>query len=71
MPFRFIHSADLHLGRRFGNLPEDVRGRLIEARHQIIATLAQAARDHAAAAQRHRLGWMVAELGVPFAAPGG
>ena len=48
MPFRFIHSADLHLGRRFGNLPEDVRGRLIEARHQIIATLAQAARDHAA-----------------------
>ncbi len=48
MPFRFIHSADLHLGRRFGNLPEDVRGRLVEARHQIIATLAQAARDHEA-----------------------
>jgi hypothetical protein len=48
MPFRFIHSADLHLGRRFGNLPEEVRGRLVEARHQIIASLAQAARDHAA-----------------------
>ena len=48
MPFRFIHSADLHLGRRFGNLPEEVRGRLVEARHQIIATLAQAARDHEA-----------------------
>jgi hypothetical protein len=48
MPFRFIHSADLHLGRRFGNLPEEVRGRLVEARHQIIATLAQAARNHAA-----------------------
>lgn len=48
MPFRFIHSADLHLGRRFGNLPEEVRGRLVEARHQIISTLAQAARDHQA-----------------------
>ena len=48
MPFRFIHSADLHLGRRFGNLPDAVRGRLVEARHQIIATLAQAAHRHAA-----------------------
>ena len=46
--FRFLHSADLHLGRRFGSLPEGVRGRLIEARHQIIARLAQAARDHGA-----------------------
>jgi DNA repair exonuclease SbcCD nuclease subunit len=47
--FRFIHTSDLHLGRRFGNLPEAVRGRLVEARHQIIARLAQAARDHGAA----------------------
>lgn len=46
MSFRFIHAADLHLGRRFGNLPEDVRGRLVEARHQIITTLAHAARHH-------------------------
>ncbi|PWE29052.1 exonuclease SbcD [Pararhodobacter marinus] len=46
--FTFLHSADLHLGRRFGNLPEALRGRLIEARHQIIARLAQAARDHGA-----------------------
>lgn len=30
--FRFIHSSDLHLGRRFGNYPEDIRGRLVEAR---------------------------------------
>jgi hypothetical protein len=44
--FRFIHSADLHLGRRFGTLPEAARGRLIEARHQIIHRLADAARDH-------------------------
>lgn len=48
MAFRFIHSADLHLGHRFGNLPEDARGRLVEARHQIIGTLARAARDHGA-----------------------
>ena len=46
--FRFIHSSDLHLGRRFGNLPEDARGRLVEARHAAIGKLADAARDHGA-----------------------
>ncbi len=46
MTFRFIHSADLHLGRRFGNLPDEARGRLVEARHQIIPRLIRAARDH-------------------------
>ena len=29
--FRFIHSSDLHLGRRFGTLPEDIRSRLVDA----------------------------------------
>lgn len=48
--FRFIHSSDLHIGKRFGNLPEDVRGRLREARHAAIGRLAQAARAHGAAA---------------------
>ena len=47
--FRFIHGSDLHLGRRFGNLPEAVRGRLVEARHGAIARLAAAARAHGAA----------------------
>jgi len=47
--FRLLHSADLHLGRRFGALPEDLRGRLIEARHQILGRLAAAAREHGAA----------------------
>ncbi|MCB1396777.1 MAG: metallophosphoesterase [Rhodobacteraceae bacterium] len=47
-PFRFLHSADLHLGRRFGNRPEALRGRLIEARHQILPRLAAAAREHGA-----------------------
>ena len=46
--FRFLHSADLHLGRRFGALPEEVRGPLAEARHAALARLAQAARDHGA-----------------------
>jgi DNA repair exonuclease SbcCD nuclease subunit len=46
--FRFIHTADLHLGRRFGNFPEEARGRLVEARHQIIPRLIAAARDHGA-----------------------
>ena len=46
--FRFIHSSDLHLGRRFGNFPDDVRGRLVEARHAAIDNLSVAARDHGA-----------------------
>lgn len=44
--FRFIHSSDLHLGRRFGNFPESIRGRLVEARHAAIDSLSTAARDH-------------------------
>ena len=46
--FRFIHSSDLHLGRRFGNFPEGIRGRLVEARHAAIDSLSAAARNHAA-----------------------
>ena len=46
--FTFLHSSDLHLGKRFGNLPEDLRGRLREARHGTIARLADAARAHGA-----------------------
>ncbi|MFN3971259.1 MAG: exonuclease SbcCD subunit D [Gemmobacter sp.] len=49
MSFRLLHSADLHLGRRFGAMPEGARGRLVEARHQILNRLAQAARDAGAA----------------------
>lgn len=51
--FRFIHASDLHLGRRFANIPQpedgNIRGRLMEARHGVIARLAQAARDTGAA----------------------
>ena len=46
--FRFIHSSDLHLGRRFGNLPEPIRNRVAEARHGVIGNLAEAARRHGA-----------------------
>lgn len=42
--FSFLHSSDLHIGKRFGNLPEDIRGRLREARHGAIGRLAEAAR---------------------------
>lgn len=42
--FRFLHTSDLHLGKRFGNFPEDLRGRLREARHGVLARLADAAR---------------------------
>ncbi|MBS0124034.1 metallophosphoesterase family protein [Thetidibacter halocola] len=53
MSFRFIHASDLHLGRRFANIPQpedsNIRGRLMEARHGAIGKLAQAARDAGAA----------------------
>ena len=46
---RFLHTADLHLGKPFGRFPEELRGRLREARHASIARLAAAARAHGAA----------------------
>ncbi|MDQ2067534.1 DNA repair exonuclease [Xinfangfangia sp. CPCC 101601] len=44
MGYKFLHSSDLHLGRAFGGFPEDIRGRLREARHSVIRRLAEAAR---------------------------
>jgi DNA repair exonuclease SbcCD nuclease subunit len=46
--FRFIHSSDLHLGKRFGNFSGDLPGRLREARHAVIGTLARLARERQA-----------------------
>ncbi|OAN78047.1 hypothetical protein A8B78_13350 [Jannaschia sp. EhC01] len=46
--FRFIHSSDLHLGKSFGNFPEDVRVRLQQARLEAIGTLAATARQSGA-----------------------
>jgi len=46
--FRFIHSSDLHLGKRFGNFSGDLPGRLREARHKVIERLAAHARAHGA-----------------------
>ena len=46
--FKFIHTSDLHLGSMFGTIPEDFRGRLIEARHEILSRLAHSARIHGA-----------------------
>ncbi|WP_029355312.1 DNA repair exonuclease [Bosea sp. 117] len=42
--FRFVHSSDLHIGKRFGNMPEELRGRLREARHMALERLAREAR---------------------------
>lgn len=36
---RFLHTSDLHLGKRFGQMPEELRGRLTAARHDVIARL--------------------------------
>lgn len=41
--FRFIHSSDLHLGKPFGQMPDEARGRLIEARFAKIGTLLEVA----------------------------
>lgn len=46
--FRFIHSSDLHLGKRFGNFSGDLPSRLREARHMAIARLADLATAHQA-----------------------
>ena len=50
--FRFIHTSDLHLGRKFANIAEapdgHTRGRLMEARHGAIGRLRDAARSHLA-----------------------
>ena len=43
--FRFLHTSDLHLGKRFGQMPEALRGRLTEARHGAIGRLAETARS--------------------------
>lgn len=45
---RFIHSSDLHLGKRFGNFSGDLPSRLREARHAAIARLAHHAREQGA-----------------------
>lgn len=42
--FRFLHSADLHLGKPFGSMPDELRGRLREARHTVLDRLADQAR---------------------------
>lgn len=49
MALRFLHAADLHLGKAFGGFPEGIRNRLREARHGAIGRLAQAARQGGAA----------------------
>ncbi|MFD1332760.1 exonuclease SbcCD subunit D, partial [Methylopila musalis] len=46
--FRFIHSSDLHLGKRFGAFSGDLPGRLREARHGVIGRLARHAREQGA-----------------------
>ena len=48
MAFRFIHSSDLHLGKRFGQFSGDLPAKLREARHAVIGKLAEHARKHGA-----------------------
>lgn len=48
MTFRFIHSSDLHLGKRFGQFSGDLPAQLREARHASIGRLAGHAREQGA-----------------------
>lgn len=48
MTFRFIHSSDLHLGKRFGQFSGDLPAKLREARHGVIGRLAEHARAQGA-----------------------
>ncbi|WP_116131066.1 metallophosphoesterase [Tropicimonas sp. IMCC34043] len=43
--FRFLHTSDLHLGKRFGNFPEEPRSELVLARATLPERLAAAARS--------------------------
>ena len=45
---KFIHSSDLHLGKAFGNYPEDVKVRLRIARADVLPRLAALAKAHGA-----------------------
>ncbi|MCD9149947.1 metallophosphoesterase family protein [Pseudophaeobacter flagellatus] len=42
-PFRFLHTSDLHLGKRFGQMPEETRADLQQARQQSVVGLARVA----------------------------
>jgi hypothetical protein len=44
--FRFVHSADLHLGKPFGQFPPDLAAELRRARLDSLGRLAEAARAH-------------------------
>lgn len=44
--FRFLHTSDLHLGKRFGQMPEETRAELQQARQQILPRLVGIAREH-------------------------
>lgn len=46
--FRFLHTSDLHLGKRFGQMPEETRQDLQQARQQILPRLTAVAREHGA-----------------------
>ncbi len=48
MAVRFVHTSDLHLGKRFGQFPEELRGRLTEARHKSIEILSNLAKSQGA-----------------------
>lgn len=48
MTFRFIHSSDLHLGKRFGQFSGDLPAKLREARHATIGRLGEHARAQGA-----------------------
>lgn len=48
MTFRFLHSSDLHLGKRFGQFAGDLPAKLREARHAAIGRLAEHARAEGA-----------------------
>lgn len=47
-PFRFLHTSDLHLGKRFGQMPEETRADLQQARQKSIVGLARVAQAHGA-----------------------
>ena len=43
MSFRFIHTADLQIGKKFGQFPANIASRLQDARFEIVEKIAELA----------------------------
>ncbi len=46
MPFKILHTSDIHLGMKFASYDGEVQERLVEARFECLSRLVEAANEH-------------------------